>query len=96
MKAQLGRQACGLAQVGRPCCSAKGGASEARRLQRERQERKRKKKPRQPKAAAAAEGNGSDNSEWNAGYSSADSAGDGDSVGSMILDPGDDMFGLLE
>ena len=39
---------------------------------------------------------GSDGSEWNAGYSSAGSAGDGDSVAPMILDPGDDIFGLLE
>ena len=38
----------------------------------------------------------SEDSEWNAGYSSADSAGDDESAESMILDPGDGIFGLLE
>ena len=83
--------------AGRPALlQCKGRASEARRLQRERQKRKQKKKPRQPKAAAAAEGSGSGGSEWNAGYSSADSAGEGESVASMILGPGGGIAGLLE
>ena len=78
---------------------SKARAMEFRRVQRKearKKKRREEEQARQPREAAATESSNSDQSDWNAGYSSADSAGDVDSVGSMILDPGDDIFDLLE
>ena len=49
-----------------------------------------------PREAVVTESGDSDHSEWNAGHSSADSAGDGGSVEPAALGPGDGAAGLLE
>ena len=84
---------------------SKGRAAEARHIQRKQQRRQKKQQTQQRQQLQSERRQqeelelqqyGSEDSEWNAGYSSADSAGDDESVESMILDPGDDIFGLLE
>ena len=84
---------------------SKGRAAEARHTQRKQQRRQKKKQAQQrqqlqkeqlQKEAVKLQYYGREDSEWSAGYSSADSAGDGEPAEPMILDPGDDISGLLE
>jgi len=68
-------------------------AKEIRRARRKRKPQQRRH--RQPRPGEVTESSKSD-SDWNAGYSSADSVGDDESVESMILDPGDEVFGIVK